>query len=169
MLTLSDDRKTIPVDAPSGEVLRGLREALERGETHYTDRPGMRALRERIAARLSEMGLTPERDADTVVVTAGESEARFVIELSGIEGDAVALGDALFRDPPPPFPAVAPDAILVGSLDALAGLRSFRVGFLSAPAELAPQLRSWKQALSICTAAPSQRAALLLLQAWKGR
>ena len=55
------------------------------------------------------------------------------------------------------------DAVVTGSLDSLPGLSSFRVGFASAPPALAPKLFAWKQALSICTAAPSQRAAILAL------
>ena len=40
---------------------------------------------------------------------------------------------------------------------------SFRVGYVCAPPPAAAKIRSMKQALSICTAAPSQRAVLLSL------
>lgn len=55
------------------------------------------------------------------------------------------------------------EAVFVGDLDAIEGLESFRVGFVSARAPLVARVRSFKQALSICTAAPSQRAAVIAL------
>ena len=51
--------------------------ALDRGETHYTDRPGIRPLRAAVARDLDErygLGLDP----DSVVITCGDTEARFV-------------------------------------------------------------------------------------------
>ena len=60
---------------------------------------------------------------------------------------------------------VGEDAVLVGSLDGLPELAPFRVGFFRAPPRLLGRLRSLKQAVSICTAAPSQRTAALLLGA----
>jgi aspartate/methionine/tyrosine aminotransferase len=51
--------------------------ALDRGETHYTDRPGIAPLRQAIADRLNDrfsLGL----EAGDVVVTCGATEARFV-------------------------------------------------------------------------------------------
>ena len=60
---------------------------------------------------------------------------------------------------------VGEDAVLVGSLDGLPELAPFRVGFFRAPPRLLGRLRSLKQAISICTAAPSQRTAALLLGA----
>ena len=55
--------------------------------------------------------------------------------------------------------------MLVGSLDGLPELAPFRVGFFRVPPRLLGRLRSLKQAVSICTAAPSQRTAALLLGA----
>ena len=55
--------------------------------------------------------------------------------------------------------------MLVGSLDGLPELALFRVGFFRVPPRLLGRLRSLKQAVSICTAAPSQRTAALLLGA----
>ena len=60
---------------------------------------------------------------------------------------------------------VGEDAVLVGSLDGLPELAPFRVGFFRAPSRLLGRLRGLKQAVSICTAAPSQRTAALLLGA----
>jgi aspartate/methionine/tyrosine aminotransferase len=155
--SLGEPAASVAVDRVPPRVLEGLRQALLGGETHYTDRPGLRALRERIAARLA----LPGRDADTVVVTAGEEEARYVARLASSDVAVLSIGKTLFAGYRPEAPG---DAVVTGSLDSLAGLSSFRVGFACAPPGLVPSLRSWKQALSICTAAPSQRAALLLLE-----
>jgi aminotransferase len=151
---LPDRDAPLPVDPVPEPTLEGLRLALEGGETHYTERPGMRKLRERIARRLA----LPGRGADTVVVTAGEEEALYVLSHAATGVEALSLGPRLSM-----LDRVPPDAVVTGSLDALPGLSSFRVGFVSAPPGMARSVRSWKQALSICTAAPSQRAALLSL------
>ena len=60
---------------------------------------------------------------------------------------------------------VPPGAVLFGSLDGLPELVSFRVGFFRAPTAVLVPLRTLKQAISICTPAPSQRASALLLEA----
>lgn len=53
--------------------------------------------------------------------------------------------------------------IVIGSLDGLGGMHPFRLGFVAAePATLAG-ITKWKQASSICSPAPSQRAALWAL------
>ena len=53
-------------------------------------------------------------------------------------------------------------ALVIGAIE-LDGLAALPVGFASVPQTLAKAVRTWKQALSICTAAPSQRATLLAL------
>ena len=78
----------------------------------------------------------------------------------------VNLGSGVLGDLPRWI--VEDDPIVLGNLDALPGLASFRVGFVCAPAALAKKVRSWKQTLSICTAAPSQRAAYEAWRAAKG-
>ena len=128
----------LAVDAVPLDILEGVRDALLSGETHYTDRPGMRELREKVAATLG-------RSADEIIITTGDREARFVTRLA-------------FGETPPD------NAIVIGNWDDVPGLASFRVGYLAAPKEKAAKLRSWKQALSICTAAPSQRAVLVALK-----
>ena len=66
------------------------------------------------------------------------------------------------------FPARGGDGLVVRSVawvgDDVLGLASFRVGYVAAPKKKAAKLRSWKQALSMCTAAPSQRAVLVALK-----
>ena len=138
------------------EHARALRNALLGGETHYTPRPGLPELRERIAALLVEAGAPP---GGQVVITAGRQEALFVVR--GVD-PVVDLGD---RFPEADLSGVSPDAVLVGSLDAFPELAPFRLGFFRSPDALLARLRGLKQAISICTAAPSQRAAALVLGA----
>ena len=61
-----------------------------------------------------------------------------------------------------PEPDLA-DAIVIGSLNALEGMHPFRLGFVAAPVDVRPRIAKWKQASSICSPAPSQRAALWAL------
>ncbi|TVR95294.1 MAG: hypothetical protein EA416_02125 [Trueperaceae bacterium] len=69
-------------------------EALRRGETHYTDRPGILPLRERVADDLEQrFGLAVDARAG-VVITCGVTEARFVAIqqlLPAADGTVVAL------------------------------------------------------------------------------
>ena len=55
------------------------------------------------------------------------------------------------------------DAIVIGSLDGLEGMHPFSLGFVAAPVAVRPRIARWKQASSICSPAPSQRAALWAL------
>ena len=79
--------------------------------------------------------------------------------------EIVDCGDRLLPAGAPFLARVGEEAVLVGSLDGLPELAPFRVGFFRAPPRLLGRLRSLKQAVSICTAAPSQRAAALMLGA----
>ena len=105
-----------------------------------------------------------------------EAVARVVAPEEAVAGggaeipmDIVDCGDRLLGpagEGEAPFLAgVSETAVLVGSLDGLPELAPFRVGFLCAPPAVFGRLRSLKQAISICTAAPSQRAAALALDA----
>ncbi len=59
------------------------------------------------------------------------------------------------------FPPFDPSLTLVtGDLDAINGLSTFRVAYLMGAKAMIARCRPWKQALSICSAAPSQRAAI---------
>ncbi len=65
-------------DGPLPEAaLHATLAALERGETHYTDRPGILPLRVRVSERLSARFGLAFSEADTVI-TCGVTEARFV-------------------------------------------------------------------------------------------
>jgi aspartate/methionine/tyrosine aminotransferase len=67
--------RAVPVPAA---VRTAADEALQRGETHYTDRPGILPLRQQVARRLArEFGAEVDA-AKGVVITCGGTEARFV-------------------------------------------------------------------------------------------
>lgn len=78
---------------------------------------------------------------------------------------------AIPPDPPaatstdPPAGDRLEHAIVIGSLDGLEGMRPFRLGFVAAPPKTLAGITKWKQASSICSPAPSQRAALWALGA----
>ena len=55
------------------------------------------------------------------------------------------------------------NVIVIGSLDGLQAMHPFRLGFVAAPPETLARITKWKQASSICSPAPSQRAALWAL------
>lgn len=61
---------------PPPYVAAAAQAALERGETHYTDRAGILPLREALAARLQTEGIAA--DAGRLIITNGGSEARFI-------------------------------------------------------------------------------------------
>lgn len=58
---------------------------------------------------------------------------------------------------------VPANLIVIGSLDGLDGMHPFRLGFVAAAPEILSGITKWKQASSICSPAPSQRAALWAL------
>jgi hypothetical protein len=62
----------------SAPVRAAINDALDRGETHYTDRPGILRLREKIAKSLRERFQTAINAKNDVIVTCGVTEARFV-------------------------------------------------------------------------------------------
>ncbi len=75
-----------------------------------------------------------------------------------------AVGDSLFgsRGWTPPDD-VSDNVIVIGSLDGLDGMHPFRLGFVAAEPGTLAGITKWKQASSICSPAPSQRAALWAL------
>lgn len=213
-------------------ILKSLEESLQSGETHYTVRPGMPELRERIAQEISLSGGPGYDSIDSVLITNGDSESLFVtlLGLKLHEGEAVVAPDQIRQQPLLEFfdlrsrPATQPMAptpnirlvyrereaspavqeelaqfaqdqdvpdflnlgdalasshnlkippvsarhtLLAGTLDALPGIPVFRVGYLLGSEAYMSRIRIWKQALSICSAAPSQRAALTALTWWQ--
>jgi aspartate/methionine/tyrosine aminotransferase len=211
-------------------VVDALRAALLGGETHYTSRPGMPALRARVADALAWLGGPVYDPGTSLVITTGARESLFVVLLGlrpapgtvyvcgaaareyaslfhlmqvvPIEApprvtdtvsllyrerevdaadhqsllrlgeqrgliDVLNVRDAIGSAPAASLPPVSPDrTIVIGSLDALPGVRAFGVGFVAGPPAVMGRVRTWKQAFSICTAAPSQRAALVAIDAW---
>ncbi len=244
---LIDLTRPITMLAPE-HVRQAARDALARGETHYTVRPGVPALRAAFAARSTGDGFPAT--ADGTIVTNGGAEALYIAlqatlrpgdraliagpvapnitamihfigaqttRLPGAVGgpssmtaDAIHEEDAALLllaspspvsglDPPlahveatiaaavergitvildrsaagcrydgtrPVFgnPALGARIVTTGSLSVSHGLAGWRVGYVSAPAERIGVLRELKQAMSICTTAVSQFAALAALE-----
>ncbi len=109
-------------------------------------------------------------EAAVAVLSVEAAVAVLSVEVAAGVGEApdrpllvVDLGDRLLAGGGPAANQLPPGAVAFGSLDAAPSLAPFRVGFLHAPAGRIPVLQRWKQALSICTPAPSQRAAALRL------
>lgn len=102
---------------PVPEVaVRATLDALARGETHYTDRPGILPLREAVTKRLRErFGLNIDPKANTVI-TCGATEARFVAVQELLEP-----GDGLYAEANPEWlegPLVIRGAELTDELEA---------------------------------------------------
>jgi aspartate/methionine/tyrosine aminotransferase len=198
--------------------------ALKRGETHYTDRPGILPLRKKVAEMLNkrfDLGADPS----TIVITCGDTEARFVsvqcllgfgdsllcLENATLLEPALTIRDARLVKPgeelepikalyltsdtneaqrdtylrhakennwwiifevtsddsfhPARDAALKDKVVTIGSIGKAQGLESWRVGFLHAPKGEAAELRSFKQALTICTTSLSQYAALAVMEA----
>ena len=150
------------------DVLIAVREALLSGETHYVARPGLIELRQEIAERISRHGGRAYDPATQIVVTAGEEEALFVTGLALAHGES-APADASLVQRAATAPELRSLGVVIGNLDALPGVSSFRVGFVAGPADLVRRVQTWKQAFSICTAGPSQRAALSAVETFGER
>jgi aspartate/methionine/tyrosine aminotransferase len=68
----------VTTDPAPANVRLAVEAALDRGETHYTDRPGVLLLREKIAERIRErFGIVIDARRD-VIVTCAVTEARFL-------------------------------------------------------------------------------------------
>jgi aspartate aminotransferase len=229
-LELGDDEPSSPSPPPPPSVRDAALAALARGETHYTDRPGILPLRERVATWLASDQGVPS-DPGSVVITCGASEGRFVAVQELLEpGETLlCLGDAnrvagaalvrgcelLAADPLPDdadltgvgclyldaeryqrstdahlldlardrgwwllvdlptgansdHPVADADllarTVTIGDIGLDAGMAGWRIGYLSAPTDAANGLRSFKQALTICTTNLSQWGALALFE-----
>jgi hypothetical protein len=69
-------RSATPVRPAAEGVIDAALEALAAGKTHYTDRPGILPLRQRVTAYLAGLGF--EASPDAITITCGVEEARFV-------------------------------------------------------------------------------------------
>ncbi len=56
-----------------------------------------------------------------------------------------------------------PGDLFVGTMDGLPGMPPFRLGFAAGPPDRIRRVMTWKQAWSICSPGPSQRAALFAI------
>jgi hypothetical protein len=94
-------------------------------------------------------------DSDEASLTGAESRFE-ILSLGGLlfSADSPASKDSILSS----------GAIVIGHLDSVPGLDHFRLGYVAGPAELVKRIQTWKQALSICTAGPSQRAALFAIE-----
>jgi hypothetical protein len=116
--------------------------------------------------------LVPEQDVRFVY---REQESNFDIQETLVKfakdqdlPDFLNLGDTLGSGHKLKFPPVSNQhTLLAGSLNALPGIEAFQTGYLLGPESLMSRIRVWKQAFSICSAAPSQRAALTALASWQ--
>jgi hypothetical protein len=82
--------------------------------------------------------------------------------------DFLNLGDSLASSHSLKIPPASIQHTLIsGNLNALPGISVFQVGYLLGPEALIRRIRVWKQAFSICSPAPSQRAALTSLTYWQ--
>ena len=229
-------------------VQQAAADALDRGETHYTVRPGVPELREAVAGRLNDQGFSAT--LDRTVITNGGAEALYIAlqatltvgsralvygpaepqliemiefigaeairidgpednhflpaksdiekleadvlvltspspvsgaalslaEISDIAGSAVergmqvildrSLADCLYDPTGEHWPnkELAARVFVIGSFSTSHGLRGWQVGYFVSPDEQLGRLRELKQALSICTTAVSQYAALAALE-----
>lgn len=108
------------------------------------------------AARLHYSDITEDRAA------ALPMESRLDHSAPGVH----AVGGSLFGPRNRTLRADLPaNLIVIGSLDGLDGMRPFGLGFVAAEPGTLAGITRWKQASSICSPAPSQRAALWALGA----
>ena len=97
-------------EVPPPHVIQAAKDALDAGETHYTDRPGVPALRAAVAADVNARHGT-NLSASQVVISSGGLEATFValwVALAKTPGSSVVLTD-------PGNPALATLACLAGA------------------------------------------------------
>lgn len=91
LLARGYDELTNPAERAPEVALQATLDALSRGETHYTDRPGILPLRQAVTRTLAErFGLEIDPKANTVI-TCGITEARFVAVQQ-----ILALGESLY-------------------------------------------------------------------------
>jgi aspartate/methionine/tyrosine aminotransferase len=121
-----------PTRQPYDAMIENAAEALEQGQTHYVDVPGIMPLREALAAYLKTLGLA-DYEQDNVLVTAGIQECRFLsVQIIGEAFGCIAL----------------PEAVHPGVLKA-AGVRRIEVSSLPVDEEngLLPTLKGMRAAL----------------------
>ncbi len=89
---LAADEAISPLDE---RVIAAASEAMEAGQTHYVDVPGIGPLREKIAAYLNE-STGSACQAGNIIVTAGQQESRFLtIQKIGELYESIAVPDVV--------------------------------------------------------------------------
>ncbi len=82
------DRPTPP------HVIAAVGEALDRGETHYTSRPGIAPLRQAIAAHLmAESGVAYDPQSEILISSGGQEGLFVTVQMLVRPGDEVLLAD----------------------------------------------------------------------------
>lgn len=105
-------------------------------------------------------------DGDTLAQVAEWAAAQDVTVIAD-ESAAAHFGP----DAPAPFaslPGMAERTLTLGSFDSLDGLTAWQVAWFAGPKPLAVTVRDLKQAMTICSPAPAQYAALAGVQSLKG-
>ena len=104
-------------------------------------------------------------NADVCYSQVGDKLGGSHTEVPDADFEILAMGGLLFseRSRETDLSSVSTDAILIGHLDSLSGLDHFRMGYVAGPPDIVKRIQTWKQALSICSAAPSQRAAMFVI------
>lgn len=142
--------------------------------------------------RVIEPGSGAASEADAAFHLIQYDEGAAIPENGNVSGDLEgpqvhAIGDRLFggsdsesppsdasgassspaagavSSPSPDSEEAPTDTIVIGSLDGLEGMHPFSLGFVATSVAMRPRIAKWKQASSICSPAPSQRAALWAL------
>jgi aspartate/methionine/tyrosine aminotransferase len=99
----------------------------------------------------------PASDLERLIGAAVAQGMDVILDRSGVP--------CLYQPQGAPFNAeLGANVITIGSFSAGYGLHGWRVGFFTAPGDRAAKLRGLKQAMSICTTAVSQFAALAALE-----
>jgi aspartate/methionine/tyrosine aminotransferase len=78
LLHYSIQAEDTPAEAMPLHIQSAVEAALDRGETHYTDRPGILPLREKVAALLKERFGIAVHAGNDIIIACGVTEARFV-------------------------------------------------------------------------------------------
>jgi aminotransferase len=98
------DRPTAP------HIIAAVAAALDRGETHYTARPGIRPLREALVATLAdECGIHYDRETEILVSSGGQEGLFVAVQMLVRPGDEVLLAD-------PGYPSYADAVRLAGGV-----------------------------------------------------
>jgi aspartate/methionine/tyrosine aminotransferase len=91
LIDLSAERVNL---ATPDSLRQAAKDALDAGHTHYTDRPGVAALREAVALKLAEVNRIHMAPADEVLITCGLQEALYLaMQVLVGPGDEVILTD----------------------------------------------------------------------------